>query len=558
MLGYEASSSIESQVSKLRQVGLPATWGDMRQFSFERVNMYISYIERRNNAWILASRRKDKEWYFDPGSHPTEDDKKIYRRLYNGVFGEEETEVPGLTLLLHQIRLGKQIDLVRDGVPLFGTFSRGLVWQLYSGALFEGMLENPTEYSDAMVRFNKLEFKQESNPRHVNYNQILVDKPRTFPDNPGLDDVREGPFVRVLMAYCFRNPKTNYSQSMNYIATNLLLHTGETQAYWLLVQIIEKITPNYWEPESHQFGGKVDILACQLIVEDYFPGANIYYGEEVTSLLGFGGVPTQILMSLGNNILSPEMVNRVLDLLFHVEGVKILFRVIIITNRLLKDYFDFEVKKIGDLSQVDPAIPFYKLLLDLQYNYDTDKLISMCFDETMKIFDGTEGDKLIDKFRARAHKIVNREAAAGVAERKAFKADKAREARERTPILYKAFEWAGVDPSLIDVESNRKEAMDQVRQEKKPLPRGVTFKKIMQELSPGLMAVYKQFFKNDDPTFSMDMIDMLKQFVITEEAGGGTPSVSSGQIYRETAALGKYGAFETKGRNEEFAQTLLP
>tara|TARA_B110000285_G_C15116565_1_gene614456 strand:+ start:853 stop:2517 length:1665 start_codon:yes stop_codon:yes gene_type:complete len=549
MLGYEVDLNAGSSLDYAR-----------RQFSFERENMYISYIERRNNAWITAS-TKDKEWYHTPStsSHLSEADKKIYRRLYRGVFGKEEEEAPGHTLLLHKVRLGKNIDLVRGGVPLFGSFSRGLVWQLYSGALFDGMLAEPSEYSGAMDRFKREEFLQNDDPQYVNYDNILTDKGRTFASLDCMGDMKDGPLVRVLMAYSFRNPETGYSQSMNFIVTNLLLHTGETQAYWLLVKIIEEITPNYWNPDARFFGGEVDRVACKLIIEEYFPEAHNDYGPNVTMMFDHQFM-LQMLLSLGNNILSPEMVNRVWDLLFHVEGVKILFRVIIITIRLFKDYVDLEIKEIGDLSQINPLKPYTKLMLDLQYNYDTDQLINMCFDETMKMLDGAEGDKLIDKFRLKARAKIDKEGEDVVAEQEAFNANIRREARKRTPILYKAFEWAGVDTSLIDVGSQRVKVMDQVKQgrEQKPLPRGVTFNKIMQELSPGLMAVYKQFTYSDDPTFSISMIDILKQFVTDKEDEGGTPPVSLEQIDRETEALRQYGAFETKGRAEEFAQTLLP
>jgi hypothetical protein len=76
----------------------------------------------------------------------------------------------------------------------------------------------------------------------------VQDLTRTFPGH----EVFESPngragLKRVLIAYANRNRKLGYCQGMNFIAAVLTLYYPERDAFWMLVHIVEKMLPHYFD-----------------------------------------------------------------------------------------------------------------------------------------------------------------------------------------------------------------------------------------------------------------------------------------------------------------------
>ena len=75
--------------------------------------------------------------------------------------------------------------------------------------------------------------------------QIDKDLHRTFPDDQFFKSGESFNILkRILTAYSLRNPSVGYCQGMNFIAGRFLtLGFSELEAFWLLVQVIEKYLP---------------------------------------------------------------------------------------------------------------------------------------------------------------------------------------------------------------------------------------------------------------------------------------------------------------------------
>ena len=80
--------------------------------------------------------------------------------------------------------------------------------------------------------------------------QIRVDLGRTMAGHHTAINCDEGleSLERVLGAVSMYNPRIGYCQSMNFIAAHLLCNLREEDAFWLLLEIVHSLVPEYYGP----------------------------------------------------------------------------------------------------------------------------------------------------------------------------------------------------------------------------------------------------------------------------------------------------------------------
>uniref|UniRef100_K3WIP8 Rab-GAP TBC domain-containing protein n=1 Tax=Globisporangium ultimum (strain ATCC 200006 / CBS 805.95 / DAOM BR144) TaxID=431595 RepID=K3WIP8_GLOUD len=220
--------------------------------------------------------------------------------------------------------LSRQFDsLLRAGVP---PHLRGRVWWMCSGAV-EKQRAATESYPELLKRLHTLSKCASM--------EIEKDLPRTFPtgdaprrssatENSADDGFRHtsmGELRRILQAYSLRNPDIGYCQSMNFLAAILLHHMEEEEAFWVLVAMVEELTPHYHA--RSMAGSRADQRVFSDLVQQKLP--SLYQHMQH---LGVDFEPFTLKWFLCSflNTLPFEPVLRIWDLLF-CEGSHVLLRV---------------------------------------------------------------------------------------------------------------------------------------------------------------------------------------------------------------------------------------
>ncbi|KAI0403532.1 TBC-domain-containing protein [Xylaria palmicola] len=200
--------------------------------------------------------------------------------------------------------------LIRVGLP---NRLRGEMWELTSGSLYL-RLENPTLYTDTLDKFSG----QES----LAIDEIEKDLNRSLPEYPGFQS-EEGinRLRRVLTAYSWINPDVGYCQAMNIVVAALLIYMSETQAFFLLSALCDRLVPGYYS--STMYGTLLDQKVFESLVEKTMP---ILWEHLVKSDVQLSVVSLPWFLSLYINSMPLVFAFRVLDVFF-VEGPKVLFQV---------------------------------------------------------------------------------------------------------------------------------------------------------------------------------------------------------------------------------------
>ncbi|KAI0185933.1 GTPase activating protein [Xylaria flabelliformis] len=200
--------------------------------------------------------------------------------------------------------------LIRVGLP---NRLRGEMWELTSGSLYL-RLETPTLYIDTLDKFSG----QES----LAIDEIEKDLNRSLPEYPGFQS-EEGinRLRRVLTAYSWINPDVGYCQAMNIVVAALLIYMSETQAFFLLSALCDRLVPGYYS--STMYGTLLDQKVFESLVEKTMP---ILWEHLVKSDVQLSVVSLPWFLSLYINSMPLVFAFRVLDVFF-VEGPKVLFQV---------------------------------------------------------------------------------------------------------------------------------------------------------------------------------------------------------------------------------------
>ncbi|EGS23129.1 GTPase-activating protein gyp2-like protein [Thermochaetoides thermophila DSM 1495] len=200
--------------------------------------------------------------------------------------------------------------LIRVGLP---NRLRGEIWELTSGSLYL-RLENPTLYQDTLAKFQGKE--------SLAIDEIEKDLNRSLPEYPGFQSEEGiGRLRRVLTAYSWLNADVGYCQAMNIVVAALLIYMSETQAFFLLSALCDRLVPGYYS--TTMYGTLLDQKVFECLVERTMP---ILWEHLVKSDVQLSVVSLPWFLSLYINSMPLVFAFRVLDVFF-VEGPKVLFQV---------------------------------------------------------------------------------------------------------------------------------------------------------------------------------------------------------------------------------------
>jgi hypothetical protein len=200
--------------------------------------------------------------------------------------------------------------LIRVGLP---NRLRGEIWELTSGSIYL-RLENPALYTDTLAKFEG----QES----LAIDEIEKDLNRSLPEYPGFqseDGINR--LRRVLTAYSWVNADVGYCQAMNIVVAALLIYMSESQAFFLLSTLCDRLAPGYYS--TTMYGTLLDQKVFESLVERTMP---ILWDHLVKSDAQLSVVSLPWFLSLYINSMPLVFAFRVLDVFF-VEGPKVLFQV---------------------------------------------------------------------------------------------------------------------------------------------------------------------------------------------------------------------------------------
>ena len=235
------------------------------------------------------------------------DPKKLRDRAKMRLWAEYLRDNGRNVTLLRQPTFHK---LIRVGLP---NRLRGEIWELTSGSIYL-RLENPTLYVDTLTKYEG----QES----LAIDEIEKDLNRSLPEYPGFQSEEGiGRLRRVLTAYSWVNAEVGYCQAMNIVVAALLIYISESQAFYLLSALCDRLVPGYYS--TTMYGTLLDQKVFESLVEKTMP---ILWEHLVKSDVQLSVVSLPWFLSLYINSMPLVFAFRVLDVFF-VEGPKVLFQV---------------------------------------------------------------------------------------------------------------------------------------------------------------------------------------------------------------------------------------
>nr|XP_015219607.1 PREDICTED: TBC1 domain family member 8 [Lepisosteus oculatus] len=209
---------------------------------------------------------------------------------------------------VYMFRTEKIQKLVAMGIP---ESMRGELWLTFSDAASD-LASHPGYYA-ALV--------EESMGRcSLVTEEIERDLHRSLPEHPAFqNDTGIAALRRVLTAYAHRNPKIGYCQSMNILASVLLLYSKEEEAFWLLVAVCERMLPDYF---NHRvIGAQVDQSVFEELIRERLPAL----AEHIPDLAPLSSVSLSWFLTLFLSIMPFESAVNVVDCFFF-DGIKAVFQ----------------------------------------------------------------------------------------------------------------------------------------------------------------------------------------------------------------------------------------
>ncbi|KAI1885138.1 hypothetical protein AGOR_G00217110 [Albula goreensis] len=150
--------------------------------------------------------------------------------------------------------------------------------------------------------------------------EIERDLHRSLPDHPAFqNEAGISALRRVLTTYAHRNPKIGYCQSMNILASVLLLYTREEEAFWLLVAVCERMLPDYFN--RRVIGAQVDQSVFEELIQEKLP----LLAEHIPDLSPLSSVSLSWFLTLFVSVLPFRSAVCVIDCFFF-HGIKAIFQ----------------------------------------------------------------------------------------------------------------------------------------------------------------------------------------------------------------------------------------
>ncbi|KAJ4290401.1 GTPase activating protein (GAP) [Kalmusia sp. IMI 367209] len=200
--------------------------------------------------------------------------------------------------------------LIRVGLP---NRLRGEIWELASGSFFL-RLQNPRLYTETLAKYSGRE--------SLAIDEIEKDLNRSLPEYPGFQSEEGiGRLRRVLTAYSWTNEEVGYCQAMNIVVAALLIYMSESQAFFLLSILCDRLLPGYYS--QTMYGTLLDQRVFESLVEKTMP---ILWDHLVKSDVQLSVVSLPWFLSLYINSMPLIFAFRVLDVFF-LEGPKVLFQI---------------------------------------------------------------------------------------------------------------------------------------------------------------------------------------------------------------------------------------
>ncbi|KAN0085590.1 Rab-GTPase-TBC domain containing protein [Elaphomyces granulatus] len=200
--------------------------------------------------------------------------------------------------------------LIRVGLP---NRLRGEIWELASGSLY-ARLRSPRLYHETLSKFDGRE--------SLAIDEIEKDLNRSLPEYPGFQSEEGiGRLRRVLTAYSWTNEQIGYCQAMNIVVAALLIYMSESQAFFLLSVLCDRILPGYYS--TTMYGTLLDQKVFESLVEKTMP---VLWEHLVKSDVQLSVVSLPWFLSLYINSMPLVFAFRVLDVFF-LEGPKVLFQI---------------------------------------------------------------------------------------------------------------------------------------------------------------------------------------------------------------------------------------
>ncbi|KAL7881236.1 hypothetical protein AOLI_G00080840 [Acnodon oligacanthus] len=209
---------------------------------------------------------------------------------------------------VHMFRTDKIRKLVAMGIP---ESLRGELWLTFSDAC-SSLAAHPDYYVDLVSKcMGETSIATEEIERDLHRS---LPEHAAFQNQTGIAALR-----RVLTAYAHRNPNIGYCQSMNILASVLLLYAKEEEAFWLLVTVCERMLPDYF---NHRvIGAQVDQSVFEELIRERLPSL----AESVPDLSPLASVSLTWFLTLFLSVLPFRSALCVLDCFFY-HGIKAVFQ----------------------------------------------------------------------------------------------------------------------------------------------------------------------------------------------------------------------------------------
>jgi TBC1 domain family member 8/9 len=235
------------------------------------------------------------------------DARKLRDRSKMRLWGEYFRENGRNATLVRQPTFHK---LIRVGLP---NRLRGEIWEVSSGSLYT-RLRSPNLYTETLSKH--------SGKDSLAIEEIEKDLNRSLPEYPGFQSEEGiGRLRRVLTAYSWINEEVGYCQAMNIVVAALLIYLSETQAFFLLSVLCDRLLPGYYS--ITMYGTLLDQKVFESLVEKTMP---VLWDHLVKSDVQLSVVSLPWFLSLYINSMPLVFAFRVLDVFF-LEGPKVLFQI---------------------------------------------------------------------------------------------------------------------------------------------------------------------------------------------------------------------------------------